>query len=303
MKHIVCYSGGVESALAAIEVVRRYGREDVVLLNHDISPDAEDADIKQYKQDIADYLGIPVTPCNAVTESYRELDPLTGAIERGKFKGPNGEYCTYYLKSEPFNRAMDPLLECIKTRAFKVGNGTELCTNRLKTAPFKVWLNWQIPDDLTVYYGFTPGESQRIERRRRILALRNLKTDFPLLWPNRTIFDTAEIGIPKPEHYRVWKHGNCIGCLKAGWQHWYCVYVHRRDRWELAKEAEQKIGYAINRRGGVPCRLVEREEEFEALRRAELPATEWIPSGRFWSMARNLLKNNQPELDFKEDLR
>lgn len=35
MKHIVCYSGGVESALAAIEVARLYRREDVVLLNHD----------------------------------------------------------------------------------------------------------------------------------------------------------------------------------------------------------------------------------------------------------------------------
>lgn len=38
MKHIVCFSGGHSSALAAIETVRRYGQEGVVLLNHDISP-------------------------------------------------------------------------------------------------------------------------------------------------------------------------------------------------------------------------------------------------------------------------
>lgn len=142
-----------------------------------------------------------------------------------------------------------------------------------------------------------------IRCERRFREMRGWKIEFPLLWRKRTIHDTSEIGIPKPEHYRVWKHGNCIGCLKAGWQHWYCTYCHRRDRWELAKEAEQKVGYAINRRGGVPCRLIEREEEFEALRRTGLPATEWIPSGRFWSVARNLLKNNQPELNFKENLR
>ena len=33
--HVVCFSGGHSSALVAIEVVRRYGRGDVVLLNHD----------------------------------------------------------------------------------------------------------------------------------------------------------------------------------------------------------------------------------------------------------------------------
>lgn len=267
MKHIVCYSGGVESALAAIEVVRLYRREDVVLLNHDISPDAEDADIKQYKQDIADYLGIPVTPCNA-EEKYPHLDPLKA---------------------------------CMDIRAFKVGNGTELCTCKLKTEPFMAYLKKIDPAEAVLYYGFTAEEFNRCERRFK--EMRGWKVEFPLLWRKRTIHDTAEIGIPKPEHYRVWKHGNCIGCLKAGWQHWYCTYCHRRDRWELAKEAEQKVGYAINRRGGTPCRLIEREEEFEALRRTGLPATEWIPSGRFWSMAKKLLKSNQPELNFKEDLR
>lgn len=37
-KYIVCFSGGHSSAVAAIETVRKYGKEQVVLLNHDISP-------------------------------------------------------------------------------------------------------------------------------------------------------------------------------------------------------------------------------------------------------------------------
>ena len=50
MKHIICYSGGHSSALVAIEVVRKFGKETVVLLNHDISSFTEDQDVKRFKQ-------------------------------------------------------------------------------------------------------------------------------------------------------------------------------------------------------------------------------------------------------------
>lgn len=45
-KHIVCYSGGHSSALVAIEVVRKYGNKNVVLLNHDINSSVENEDQK-----------------------------------------------------------------------------------------------------------------------------------------------------------------------------------------------------------------------------------------------------------------
>lgn len=64
MKRIVCFSGGHSSALAAIETVRKYGRENVILLNHDISPHVEHEDIKRFKQEVADYLHIPITYAN-----------------------------------------------------------------------------------------------------------------------------------------------------------------------------------------------------------------------------------------------
>jgi hypothetical protein len=294
VKHIICYSGGVESALATIEVARKFGTKNMVLLNHDISPDAEEPDIKQYKQDIADYLGVEVTYCNAVTKEYKDFDPILGAIARRKFKGPNGDYCTFYLKSEPFNLWLDPILKCVESKAWKVGQGTELCCSRIKTEPFHEWLKDK-DFDFTVYYGFTRREWHRIERRYRILKSRGIKSDYPLTWRERTIFDTAEIGIPKPKHYDIWKHGNCAGCLKAGWQHWYCVYVHRPDRWELAKQAEEIIGYSILRRNSKPCFLKEREREFYTLWWLGLPATEHIKAGKFWAMARKLFKEKETD--------
>ena len=55
---IVCYSGGHSSALVAIETVRRFGKERVVLLNHDIISTSEGQDINRFKSEVADYLGL-----------------------------------------------------------------------------------------------------------------------------------------------------------------------------------------------------------------------------------------------------
>ena len=56
----VHFSGGESSAIVAIEVVRKFGKENVVLLNHDISPKVEDADAKRFKKEISNYLGLPM---------------------------------------------------------------------------------------------------------------------------------------------------------------------------------------------------------------------------------------------------
>ena len=37
---------------------RKFGIDDVVLLNHDISSKVEDVDVKRFKNEIANYLGM-----------------------------------------------------------------------------------------------------------------------------------------------------------------------------------------------------------------------------------------------------
>jgi 3'-phosphoadenosine 5'-phosphosulfate sulfotransferase (PAPS reductase)/FAD synthetase len=106
MKHVVCYSGGHSSALVAIEVVRKFGKENVILVNHDIHPSVEAEDIKRFKREVAAHLGLNITYVN---------------------------HPQWNLKDQ-FDVVMD-------AKAFKVGRGTELCTNRLKTAPFHAWLD------------------------------------------------------------------------------------------------------------------------------------------------------------------
>lgn len=79
MKAIVCYSGGHSSALVAIEAVRKYGKSKVILLNHDISSNVEHEDIKRFKNEVAEYLGVEITYANAV--NFEEKTPLSVSIK------------------------------------------------------------------------------------------------------------------------------------------------------------------------------------------------------------------------------
>jgi hypothetical protein len=243
-----------------IEVARRFGPENVVLLNHDIHFSVEDPDIKRFKAEVARFLLAPVS-----FASYKDADA-------------------------------DQFDICVKEQAFKVQNGQELCTSRLKTRPFTAWLEANVPDrDAIIYYGFdnTPRERVRMQRRTNILAAQGYRTDYPLaLWKDRTIWATEEVGIARPKTYDVFIHGNCVGCLKAGWQHWYIVFCTRPDIWLKGKWAEEEIGHAIHHEESGPVYLEDMEPKFEAMRAAGIPATEHIPQQRFWAQAKKIIKIN-----------
>ena len=260
MKHVVCFSGGEGSALVAVEVMTRYyDNEEVILLNHDIHSNVEDADVKRFKREVANYLGLPITYANM--PDWDKKDQFDVVVEAG---------------------------------AFKVDNGTALCSNRLKTAPFMRWLEENCADrNCIIYYGFGIDEKARIQRRSSILGALGFRTDYPLaLWP-RTIYKIQEIGIQPPLGYSVFKHANCTGCLKAGMQHWYVVYCLRPDIWEKAKWAEDEIGYSIIK--GVY--LEDLEPKFEKMKRAGVEPTEKIPFQTFWAMVRRVLKELPEQCD------
>lgn len=254
MQHIVCYSGGHSSALVALEVARRYGTKSLVLLNHDMHFSVEHADIKRFKRDVADYLGVPLTFANRRNATQDQFDV------------------------------------CVESSAFKVNNGQELCTARLKTEPFMEWLAANASKgDSTIYYGFDANEQDRIQRRAGIMGAQGWKTDYPLIWVERKHDSTEALGIPRPCTYSVFKHGNCIGCLKAGWQHWYIVYCTRPDIWLKAKWAEEEIGRATHWDDSQPVYLEDMESKFAAMKSAGIPATEHIPHQRFWAQARRII--------------
>ena len=250
MRHIVCYSGGHSSALVAIEVARKYGTENLVLLNHNINSWVEDADVKRFKNEVSNYLKVPIT--------FANIDGITDD-----------------------DKIPDQFEVCEKAKAFKVVNGQELCTNRLKTAPFDNWLKLNVPDPskVIIYYGFDANEKTRITRRSTILGGQGFRTDYPLALWERTIQSTNELGIAPPLQYAQFKHANCAGCLKAGKQHWYVIYCERPDIYDRAKLAEERIGHTIIREDS----LEELEPIFEKMKAAGVEPTEKTSHQRFWA--------------------
>lgn len=260
-EHIVCYSGGVSSALVAIEVVRRYSKNNVLLVNHDISSRTEHEDIKRFKQEVAEYLEMSITPVNI--QGINNPDDIPDQFD-----------------------------VCVAAGGFKFGIGLEVCTRLLKTQPFTNWLTANFnPGSCTLYYGFENHEVQRIDRRAQVLKEMGYAVEFPLTMWSRTIKDTKEIGIEPPATYSTWKHANCVGCLKAGRQHWFCVYVHRPDIWEKAKWAESQVKHTI-----LKVSLASLEPLFDAMQHQGIPATEQIPSQKFWARVRRELGSTYHEL-------
>ncbi len=253
MKRIICYSGGHSSALVAIEVSRKFGNDNLILLNHDINPRVEDPDIKRFKQQVAEHIGVPITYAN-----------------------------------HPEVETKDQFDVCLDRKGFHSGNHQIFCTFQLKTQPFKKWCNSNLSKgDATIYYGFDANERHRIQRRAGIIGLMGFKSDFPLALWERTIFSTNEIGILPPLTYALFKHGNCTACLKAGRQHWYIVFLTRKDLWEKGKATEDEIGHSIIK--GVY--LDELEPLFLEMEAAGIRTTEHEHGTTFFARAKKYLKN------------
>ena len=243
----------------AIEAVRKYGKKNVVLLNHDISPKVEHKDIKRFKRQIADYLDLDITYAN-----HKEWETMT------------------------------PNALALKLNAFSSGRGDGFCTRELKSKPFIKWLKKHYPstdisnlrEDCIILYGFDADERSRITRKVQGLAIHGYRTDFPLALWQRTIHDTDEIGISKPATYATWRHANCQGCHKAGRQHWYVVFCLRPDLWEESKEAERIIGHSIIKN----IYLEGLEAQFTEMRDIKgICPSEKIDSNKFWKLIRDTL--------------
>jgi len=262
MKYVICYSGGKSSSECALTAAKKYGAENVVLLNHDINGHVEQECTKQLKKDVADYLGLDITYAN-----HKNWDTAT------------------------------PISVCIDAGAWKVGSGAILCTSRLKTSPFKKWMLANDPECENVYiYGLDSDEPTRITRRSQVMGSMGYKTEYPMTWPKEEIVSLESIGIDPGSVYKTFNHSNCVGCLKAGWQHWYIVYCTRQDIWEEAKYGEDEIGYAIHKDKDGPVYLEEKEELFDAMVAAGVVPTEKIKPQTFWAAAKKAVKQNQVEM-------
>lgn len=270
-KYVVLYSGGRSSSECALTVAKKYGAENVILLNHDINPHVEQDCTKKLKDDVADYLGLEVT----------------------------------YANHKDWNVAT-PISVCVDASAWKIAQGGKigdvLCTSRLKTEPFTRWLKENDPDHENIYvYGFDASEPTRITRRSQIMGQMGYKTIFPMIWDRKDRVTLEDATIEAGSIYERFKHSNCTGCLKAGWQHWYIVFCTRPDIWEEAKLAEDKIGFAIHKDKDGAVYLEDKEEMFTKMKEAGLEPNEHIVFQTFWAKARKAIRDYDAEMKALEE--
>lgn len=258
MKYVVCFSGGHGSALAAVETVKKYGRKNTILLNHDISDKVEDMDVKRFKKEVSVYLGVPITYANR--DNFQIDTPLSLCQQKKTIHFPAGNsICTYYLKTEPFYKWLK--------ENYPVRNGI-------------------VSQEITLVYGFGMKEEVRIKRRKKHLLKLGYLSEYPLAEVNQmaVVQDIQEFGIALPETYDFTKHANCKGCLKAGKQHWYMVYCRWPEIFLEAMETEKFVGYSIMK-GNFLHELI---PLYEKMKDVGIEPNDIECSAAFWSQARKL---------------
>lgn len=266
-KHIVCYSGGVSSALVGAMVLKKFGPEKTVWVNHQVN--AEPLDVDRFEQEFASYHKMPITYVNA--EGFDTLTP--------------------YEVAEIYNRFFVPVR----------GQPTAMCTYVLKTEPFEIYLS-QLQDKskVKVYYGFDRSEIVRMTKKIKVALKWGVMLDFPLaLWDDKLDESYLDkIGIKAPMMYEVYKHANCIGCIKAKKLHWLCVYVHNREIFDKFEELEDHTQDQIMNKHS----LRELRPFFEEIRLLGIPINEKVHYSTFWMRAKDKLKEKKFNPDLFEDI-
>lgn len=204
MLHIVQYSGGVGSAMAAYLVAQKQPKENIILLYHDV-PMGQDEDTYRFNDDVSNFLGIPITEVSDGRTLWETID------DNHSLPSVFIPFCTRLLKQE-------------------VGEGFY----KTLTEPF------------VLYTGYCIEEKRRVERARESMTL---PTEFPVYDAGLSSKDCKRIiseewGIELPRVYRYFEHNNCIPCFKStNYEYWRKVYEYFPERYQLAVDAEQRIGH------------------------------------------------------------
>jgi hypothetical protein len=218
-KHIVQYSGGAGSAMAAYLVAQQQPKEDIILLFHDVKG-GHDEDMYRFNADVSEFLGIPIT-------EYSSTKTIWEVIKENKsLPGIWMPYCTRILKLEMGEKFYNQL----PYFAYHQDNPDAEELALYPDFPF------------TLYTGFCKGEERRVEKAK-------FPTEYPVFDAGLTSDDCKRIirdewGIKLPKAYQWFDHNNCIPCWKStSKKYWRLVWEHYPERYQMAIEMEEFTGH------------------------------------------------------------
>ena len=180
VSHVVNASGGVCSFWACERVVRKHGRESVVLLFADVL--MEDDDLYRFLREGAEYLGVPITRIS------KEMTPWQLFAAQGMIGNSRAPICSVMLKREPLDE-------------WHRAHTLELTTT------LHIGIDWTEEHRL-----------HDLRRRKPTWRIEAPMTEAPLWDKCRMLDELRAIGIETPRLYKWgFPHNNCGGfCVKAG---------------------------------------------------------------------------------------
>lgn len=222
MRHIVFYSGGKASFLAASRVIDWHGSENVTLLFTDTL--VEDADLYRFLDESSEALGVPVT-------RIAEGRTIWEVFADSKFLGNNRvPLCSRILKQEPAEKWVAANCDPDDT---VLHFGIDWTEEHRMASVRRVWKKWTCESPLLVEPLVDKGDADAL---------------------------LAKLGIAQPRLYDLGaSHNNCGGlCVRAG-QGAYAwalkaipdVYADFERHEEQLRDQLGNVAILRDRRGGV----------------------------------------------------
>jgi 3'-phosphoadenosine 5'-phosphosulfate sulfotransferase (PAPS reductase)/FAD synthetase len=199
MKHVVSFSGGLGSWMAAKRVAEMYGTDDLYLVFTDVL--IEDEDLYRFLPEAANNVG------GKLIWIKDGRDPWDVFREKRYMGNTRTAHCSEELKSKPFYAWVDDLIE-------------------------------KYPDEkVIIYLGIDWTESHRLDNartRRPEYTIEAPLCEKPLLSKQQIRHELAASGIALPRLYQMgFSHNNCSGgCVKAGQGQWARLYAENAARYE-----------------------------------------------------------------------
>jgi hypothetical protein len=277
-KHLIFYSGGLGSWMTAKRVVKKYGRENVLLLFTDtliededlyrflIETSAELFDIDQ--SDLVELAKkIPPTSHETMDERKRFLIDLA---EKVRERNPNFVW---------INDSRD-VWDVFRDAKFIGNSRIAQCSHVLKQQMSARWIGEHFePDEVTLYLGIDWTEEHRTKAPCKNWAPYIVEfpmCEEPLLTKDDAIKTLADIGVELPRLYKFgFSHNNCGGfCVRAGQGHFVNLLKTKPELYRYHEEKEEEMRQYLDKdvailrrtRQGVKRSLTLRElrEEHEA---------------------------------------
>lgn len=208
MKHIIQFSGGLASAEVAKIIIDMYGKENVILMNHDVK--IEHPDTKKFKEDVCNYLGVEYVEVS----DGRDLWDLI--VDQKCLPSLWIPFCTRILKQKQGLKFCKSLKD-----KFILYNGFGVHEGRR-----------------------TSGSIRECSKRGMIVKSPLQEYNIPDIEVMRMIRDEWKIQIPEP-YLNGFEHNNCLPCFKGGKAHFKRVWQFYPGSFEKAKWAEEKIGHTV----------------------------------------------------------